>query len=127
LNPVGSWTIHFDWGPDGNYGWVPLYFNFDGTFAYLAGANEGSWSIVDDIIILRFKRQLEAENNTIYSGTASRNFMFGSMLSAEGEKGHWFAVKKGTKIYSIKDGTPLPYLVNKEIKPGFDPIGKRPR
>jgi hypothetical protein len=28
-----------------------VYFNFDGTFAYLAGANEGTWAQVDDMII----------------------------------------------------------------------------
>jgi hypothetical protein len=35
--------------------------------------------------------------------------MFGLMLSFQGEKGHWFAVKKGTKIYSLKGTTP--YLI----------------
>ena len=125
MNPVGLWTVHFDWGPSGNYFWVPLYFNFDGTFAYLAGANEGSWGLVDDIIILRFKRQLETENNTVYSGTASRNFMSGSMLSFNGEKGHWYAVKKGTKVYSIKENNSLPYLVDKDCKPKFDPLGRK--
>jgi hypothetical protein len=104
---------------------MPLYFNFDSTFAYLAGANEGSWSLVDDIIILRFKRQPEEANNTVYSGTASRNFMSGSMLSSEGENGHWFAVKKGTKIFTLKDGAVLPYLVNNSCKAKFDPAGKR--
>ena len=58
MNPVGLWTLHFDWGPKGNYSWTPLYFNFDGTFAYLAGANEGTWAQVDDSIIWRFKKQL---------------------------------------------------------------------
>jgi hypothetical protein len=104
---------------------VPIYFNFDGTFAYLAGANEGTYSIVNDTIILRFKRQPETENNTVYSGNASRNFMSGSMMSFEGEKGHWFAIKKGTRIYSMKDDSPLPYLVNKENKPKADPTGKK--
>ena len=125
MNPVGLWTLHFDWGPNGSYSWVPIYFNFDGTFAYLAGANEGTYSIVDDTIILRFKRQPETENNTVYSGNASRNFMSGSMMSFEGEKGHWFAIKKGTRIYSMKDDSPLPYLVNKENKPKADPTGKK--
>ena len=127
MNPVGSWTLHFDWGPSGNYDWVPIYFNFDNTFANLAGANEGSWSIVDDIIILRFKRQSETDDNTLYSGSASRNFMSGSILSAKGEKGHWFAVKKGTKIYSLKGDVALPYLINKEAKLKLDSTGnKRP-
>jgi hypothetical protein len=125
MNPVGLWSLHFDWGPDGNYDWVPIYFNFDNTFAYLAGANEGSWSIGDDIIILRFKRQPEAENNTVYSGTASRNFISGAMLSAQGEKGHWFAVKKGTKVYTLKNDVSLPYLIDKENKPKFDPTGNK--
>ncbi len=127
MNPVGLWTLHFDWGLGGNYTWIPLYFNFDGTFAYLAGANEGSWGLMDDIIILRFKRQPETENNTVYSGTANRNFMSGSMLSFDGEKGHWYAVKKGTKVYSINENNTLPYLVDRESKPKFDSIGRKVR
>jgi hypothetical protein len=126
LNPIGSWTLHFDWGPSGNYDWVSIYFNFDGTFAYLAGANDGTYSLVDDMITLRFKRQPESENNTVYSGTASRNFMSGSMLSFDGKKGHWFAVKKGTKVYTVKNGEALPYLVNKEAKQKVDPTGRAP-
>ena len=125
MNPVGLWTLHFDWGPSGNYHWTTLYFNFDGTFAYLAGANEGIWSQVDDNIIWRFKRLPELENNTVYSGNCTRNFMSGIMLSFEGERGHWFAVKKGTKVYSIKDKETIPYLVDRETKLKLDPIGKK--
>jgi hypothetical protein len=124
LNPVGLWTLHFDWGPSGNYHWTPLYFNFDGTFAYLAGANEGTWTQVDDNIIWRFKRPPDAENNTVYSGNCTRNFMSGLMLSFQGEKGHWFAVKKGTKVYFAKDAETIPYLVNRQSKLKLDPIGK---
>jgi hypothetical protein len=125
LNIIGSWTLHFDWGPSGNYHWTPLYFNFDGTFAYLAGANEGTWAQVDDNIILRFKRLPESENNTAYSGNCTRNFMSGIMFSFQGEKGHWYAVKKGTKVYSLKDSANLPYLVDRESKPKFDPVGRK--
>ena len=125
MNPVGLWTLHFDWGPKGNYNWTPIYFNFDGTFAYLAGANEGIWMQVDDKIIWRFKRLPETENNTVYSGTTSRNFMSGIMFSSQGEKGHWFAIKKGTKVYSQKENIPLPYLVDKESKPKLDPTGRK--
>jgi predicted glycosyl hydrolase (DUF1957 family) len=125
LNPVGLWTLHFDWGPSGNYQWTPIYFNFDGTFAYLAGANEGTWTQVDDNIIWRFKRLPETENNTVYSGTASRNFMSGLMFSFQEEKGHWFAIKKGTKVYSQNVGVYLPYLVDKENRHKFDPVGKK--
>lgn len=125
MNPVGLWTLHFDWGPSGNYHWTPLYFNFDGTFAYLAGANEGIWIQVDDTIIWRFKRLNETDNNTVYSGIASRNFMSGLMLSFQGEKGHWFAIKKGTKVYSLNDNVNVPYLVDRKSKPKFDPVGKK--
>jgi len=125
LNPVGSWTLHFDWGPNGNYFSTPIYFNFDGTFAYLAGANEGTWAQVDDLIILRFKRLPEQEDNTVYSGTASRNFMSGLMLSFQGEKGHWFAIKKGTRVYTLKENVKAPYLVDREGKPKFDAVGKK--
>jgi hypothetical protein len=125
LNPVGSWTLHFDWGPKGNYQWTPLYFNFDGTFAYLAGANEGAWTQVDDSIILRFKRLPNEENNTIYSGTATRNFMSGIMFSSQGEKGHWYAVKKGTTVFYLKENSKIPYLKEKEGKPKLDASGKK--
>jgi len=104
---------------------MPLYFNFDGTFAYLAGANEGTWTQVDDNIIWRFKPLPESENTTVYSGNCTRNFMSGMMLSFHGEKGHWFAVKKGTKVYALNDTLTLPYLVNREAKPKFDPDGKK--
>jgi hypothetical protein len=124
MNPVGLWTLHFDWGPKGNYSWTPLYFNFDGTFAYLAGANEGTWAQVDDTIIWRFKRLSDTENNTVYSGTCTRNFMSGLMLSFQGEKGHWYAVKKGTKVFALKENEKLPYLIEKESKPTLDPTGK---
>ena len=125
MNPVGSWTLHFDWGPKGNYSWTPLYFNFDGTFAYLAGGNEGTWSQVDDIIIWRFNRMPNEENNTVYSGTTSRNVMSGMMFSFKGEKGHWYAVKKGAAVFSINEKVKAPYLVEKEGKPKLDPVGRK--
>jgi len=125
LNPVGLWTLHFDWGPKGNYSWTPLYFNFDGTFAYLAGGNEGTWSQVDDIIIWRFKRMPNEENNTVYSGTTSRNVMSGMMFSSQGEKGHWYAVKKGAAVFSINEKVKAPYLVEKEGKSKLDPAGRK--
>lgn len=125
MNPVGSWTLHFDWGPKGNYDWTPLYFNFDGTFAYLAGGNEGTWSQVDDIIIWRFKRMPNEENNTVYSGTTSRNVMSGMMFSFQGEKGHWYAVKKGAAVFSINEKVKAPYLVEKEGKSKLYPVGRK--
>ena len=76
---------------------------------------------------MMFKLQPETENNTVYSGTAGRNFMSGSMMSSEGEKGQWFAIKKGTKIYMLKESASLPYLANKENKPKYDPTGKKLR
>ena len=124
MNPVGLWTLHFDWGPKGTYSWASIYFNFDGSFGYLAGANEGTWTQVDDTIIWRFKRIPDSENNTVYSGTCTRNFMSGLMLSFEGEKGHWYAVKKGTKVFALKDKEKLPYIFEKESKPKLDPAGK---
>jgi len=102
-----------------------LYFNFDGTFAYLAGGNEGTWSQVDDIIIWRFKRMPNEENNTVYSGTTSRNVMSGMMFSFKGEKGHWYAVKKGPAVLSINEKVKAPYLVEKEGKTKLDPAGRK--
>ena len=125
MNPVGLWALHFDWGPKGNYSWTPLYFNFDGTFAYLTGANEGTWAQVDDMIIWRFKRLTDTENNTVYSGNANRNFMSGIMLSSQGEKGHWYAIKKGTKVFAFKERVKLPYLAETEGKTKLDPNGKK--
>jgi hypothetical protein len=125
LNPVGLWALHFDWGPKGNYYWTPIYFNFDGTFGYLAGANDGTWTQVDDMIIWRFKKQPNTENNTVYSGNATRNFMSGLMFSFQGEKGHWYAIKKGTKVFSLKEKENLPYLLDKDSKPKLDAAGKK--
>jgi hypothetical protein len=45
--------------------------------------------------------------------------MSGLMMSSEGER--------GTKIYMLREGAPLPYLVNKENKPKYDPTGKKQR
>ena len=123
MNPVGSWTLHFDWGPKGIYHWTPLYFNFDGTFAYLAGANEGTWTQVDDMILWRFKLLPGEENNTVYSGNATRNFMSGIMFSSKGEKGHWYAVKKSTKVSQEK--SPLPYLISKASRLMLDASGRK--
>lgn len=125
MNPVGLWTLHYDWGPKGSYSWIPLYFNFDGTFAYLAGANEGMWTQVDDKIMWRFKKQPGIENSTVYSGSATRNFMSGIMLSAQGERGHWFAVKKGTRVFAFSEKASLPYIAEKEGKPKMDPAGSK--
>jgi hypothetical protein len=52
---------------------------------------------VDGAIIWRFKRAPNEENNTVYSGVISRNVMSGIMFSTTGGKGHWYAIKKGTK------------------------------
>ncbi len=125
MNPVGWWTLHYDWGPKGNYSWTPLYFNFDGTFAYLAGCNEGTWTQVDDFIVWRFKRMPNEENNTVYSGAASRNVMSGIMFSFQGEKGHWYAVKKGATVFSLNEKVKIPYLVDKESKTKVDAVGRK--
>lgn len=124
MNSTGWWTLHFDWGPKGNYYCTQIYFNFDGTFGYLAGANEGSWIEVDGAIIWRFKRATNEENNTVYSGVISRNVMSGIMFSSNGGKGHWYAVKKGTKSYLNKENPSLPYLVDKQANSKIDPAGK---
>ena len=124
LNSTGWWTLHFDWGPKGNYYCRQIYFNFDGTFGYLAGANEGTWTEADGAIIWRFNRAPNEENNTIYSGTISRNYMSGLMFSATGRKGHWYAVKKGAKLYLNKEISSLPYLVEKKANSKIDPAGR---
>ena len=51
--------------------------------------------------------------------------MSGLMLSFQGEKGHWYAVKKGTKVFAHKEKVKLPYLIEKESKPKLDPTGKK--
>ena len=124
MNSTGWWTLHFDWGPKGNYYCAQIYFNFDGTFGYLAGANEGTWTEVDGAIIWRFKRTLNEENNTVYSGIISRNVMSGIMFASTGGKGHWYAVKKGTKSYLNKETPSLPYLVEKQANAKIDPAGR---
>jgi hypothetical protein len=124
LFATGWWTLHFDWGPKGAYQVSQIYFNFDGTFGYLAGANEGSWTEVDAAIIWRFKRVENEENNTVYSGIISRNFMSGIMFSALGEKGHWYAVKKGAKVFRPQGNETTPYLVEKRANAKIDISGR---
>ena len=124
MNSTGWWTLHFDWGPKGSYYCTQIYFNFDGTFGYLAGANEGTWTEVDGAIIWRFKRAPNEENNTVYSGIMRRNVMSGIMFSTTGGKGHWYAVKKGTKLYLNKENPSLPYLVEKQANAKINPAGR---
>jgi len=65
------------------------------------------------------------ENNTVYSGTTSRNVMSGMMFSFQKEKGHWYAVKKGAAVFSINEKVKAPYLVEKEGKSKLDPAGRK--
>ena len=46
------------------------------------------------------------------------------MFSLNGEKGQWYAVKKGTKVFAVREKEKLPYLTEKENKPKLDPTGK---
>ena len=77
------------------------------------------------MIIWRFKKLPEKEDNTVYSGSVSRNFMSGIMFSFQGEKGHWYAVKKGTKVFTLTEKVKLPYMIEKESKPKLDSEGKK--
>jgi hypothetical protein len=90
----------------------------------LAGANEGSWTEVDGMIIWRFRRIPNEENNTVYSGNIGRNVMSGIMFSATNEKGFWYAVKKGTRLCLNKETPTLPYLVEKQSTSKFDLAGR---
>jgi hypothetical protein len=125
LTATGSWTLHYDWELSGNYHRASIYFNFDGTFGYLAGANDGTWTQIEGMIIWRFKKLPNEESISIYTGNINGNFMSGIMFSAVGEKGRWYAVKKGTKVYALKEEENLPYLVEKESKPKLDPTGRK--
>ena len=80
---------------------------------------------VDDLIVWRFKRLLNQENNTVYSGNATRNFMSGIMFSFQGEKGHWYAVKKGNRVFSQEENDSIPYLVDRENKQKLDASGRK--
>ncbi len=51
--------------------------------------------------------------------------MSGIMFSSQGEKGHWYAVKKGTRVFSLKEKVKLPYIMEKENKPKLDSAGKK--
>jgi hypothetical protein len=123
LNSTGWWTLHYDWGVKSVFSVAQIYFNFDGTFGYLAGANEGTWTEVDGTIIWRFKQTQEKES-TVYSGHINRDVMSGAMFSSAGEKGQWYAVKKGAKLYLNKDNSKLPYLMDKQANLKLDPTGK---
>jgi hypothetical protein len=80
---------------------------------------------VDDLIIWRFRRLPDEDSSTVYSGNATRNFMSGIMLSSQGERGHWYAIKKGTKVFAFKEKDKLSYMLEKESKPKLDPAGKK--
>ena len=64
------------------------------------------------------------ENNTVYSGNISRNVMSGVMFSPTDGKGHWYAVKKGTKLCLNKETPSLPYLVEKQTTAKIDSAGR---
>ena len=51
--------------------------------------------------------------------------MSGIMLSSQGEKGHWYAVKKGTRVFALEEKAMLPYLIEKEGKEKLDPAGNK--
>ncbi len=123
LTATGSWTLHYDWELSGSYHRAQIYFNFDGTFGYLAGGNDGTWTQTEGLIVWRFKKLPNQENNSICAGIIIGNIMSGIMFSAEDEKGRWYAVKKGTKVYALKEN--LPYLLEKEGKPKLDPAGRK--
>ena len=125
LTATGLWVLHYDWDLSGSYHRTPIYFNFDSTFGYLAGANDGTWTQVEGMIIWRFKKLPNEENNSIYTGNVNGNSMLGIMFSADGKKGRWYAVKKGTKVYALKENENLPYLVEKESEPKLDPTGRK--
>ncbi len=77
------------------------------------------------MIIWRFKRIANEDNNSIYTGNINGNFMSGIMFSADGKKGRWYAVKKGTKVYAIEEKENSPYLVEKESIPKLDSAGRK--
>ena len=52
------------------------------------------------------------------------NFMSGIMISSQGEKGHWYAIKKGVKLFTINEKSSLPYLTDKQGKTKLNPAGK---
>ena len=52
------------------------------------------------------------------------NFMSGIMISSQGEKGHWYAIKKGFKLFTINEKSSLPYLTDKQGKTKLNPAGK---
>jgi hypothetical protein len=121
----GSWTLHYDWGLTGNFHIASVYFNFDGTFGYLAGGNNGTWLQVEGMIIWRFKILPLAKNNTIYTGNINGNLMSGIMFSSDGEKGRWYAIKKGSKVFALKEKKASPYFVEKESNPKLDANGQK--
>jgi hypothetical protein len=124
VNSVGWWTLHYDWEVKGVFNVAQIYFNFDGTFGSLAGANDGTWTEADGMIIWRFKPAQEEENNTVYSGNLHHNIMLGIMFNSNGVKGQWYAVKKGTKLYLNEETPKLQYLMDKQSSVKYHPNGK---
>jgi hypothetical protein len=46
------------------------------------------------------------------------------MFSTTSQKGHWYAIKKGAKLYLNKENSSLPYLVEKQANAKIDPADR---
>jgi len=119
---AGEWILHFDWGCAGTYYQTAISFNSDGTFSHTAGSASkpwGKWVQVDGMTMWQFRLSsgLEGYCPATYSGNKVGNMICGAMIYANPNhiyKGRWYAIKKGTKLYSRKEG-----------KPEFDITGKK--
>ena len=119
---AGEWKLYFDWGSSGTYYPTSICFNGDGTFSHAAGTASnpwGKWVQVDNILMWQFALSsgLKGYFATTYSGSKVGNVMIGVMIYGNPSrvyKGRWYAVKRGVKLYSRKEG-----------KPEFDITGKK--
>jgi len=87
-DPVGTWTLNFDWGCDGSAAAAVWHIHSNGTFISNEG-NNGNWNLKN-----RDEITLNYAIGTIYGGTIDGDRMDGTMTAAgSGATGCWTAQK----------------------------------
>lgn len=85
-DPVGTWTMTWDWDCNGSTGTDAMHIYSNGTFNW--GGSAGTWSVDGDDIVFNFS------TGTVYSGRVDDDIMSGTMVSGgSGRTGCWSAYR----------------------------------
>jgi hypothetical protein len=84
---VGGWTLYADWDSTGTYSSNPIEFEWDQGF--VQASYEGTWTQKGDVVTFIY------DKGPTYTGTlgSSHRQMEGTMTSAVGRTGKWYAEK----------------------------------